>query len=235
MEDIQKSFFELKNEVESIRKIILESRKYNQKVKELYKGCFTLFSPLLCNPTIMFFGINPGAGYYKKTGILMRDTDLDPTETFEYLEAMDNYDYTLARQTRIVFENTSYYHLLKMSVKTNCFYFATQGTNELWPLLNTINRDIGINLYKLSEKWSKQMIEMVNPKIILCEGAYSYRFICKLYGLPLKWSNNISYQKSPQSKIIIGYKRRFSNIINKNGLSTLLENELKKINTTLSQ
>jgi hypothetical protein len=55
-------------------KDFLENNKEKPEYKGYYKGIFTLQSPIVYNPEILFIGINPGPGAYNKKNYKNKDT-----------------------------------------------------------------------------------------------------------------------------------------------------------------
>jgi hypothetical protein len=229
MKTLIESYSALKEEVENFRNLVLQMIEKNPTAEKLYKGCTILYSPLHENPEIMFIGINPGAGFYKKSGIKIReDIDLEPTDSFEYLDYVDDVenDYKIASETREVFERANLYHLLEKCVKTNYFYFITSGERDLDKLFLSLGDEMYLKFHLLAQKWTKEMIEMVNPKIIICEGKSAFVKIKDIYSISPTWNNSIGYFESPNKTMIVGYKRRYSNIQDKNELIDLLKKEI---------
>lgn len=227
MEHVNESYLRLKKEVDDFRGIVLEASNSIPTAEQKYKGCYILYSPLNINTEVMFIGINPGAGFYNSTGIKIRDTDLEPTDTFEYLEAKDNYDYTIASETREVFEKSEHYHLLENCVKTNIFYFATSNQADLFHMFSELGEEINSKFHFLSKKWTMDMIKLVNPKVILCEGKLAMDLVSKYYEQTVTWNDAIGYFEMPNKTLVVGYKRRYSNIQDKEALIDFLKNELK--------
>ena len=228
MKTIIESYSKLKGEVENFRNSILKIIEINPEAEKLYKGCTILYSPLIKDPEIMFIGINPGAGFYNKFNIKTREEiDLEPPDSFEYLEAKEeDYDYTIASETREVFENANLYYLLEKCVKTNYFYFITSTTRDLDELFKSLGEEMYLKFHQLAFKWTKEMIEMVNPKIIICEGKLAFDKIQYIYNFSPTWNNSIGYSELPNKTFIVGYKRRYSYIQDKNELINFLKKEL---------
>lgn len=226
MKTIIESYSKLKDEVENFRNSVRKMIERNPSAEKLYKGCTILYSPLYENTEIMFIGINPGAGFYNNTGIKHREIDLEPTDSFEYLEAKDNYDYTIASETREIFEEANLSYLLEKCVKTNYYYFITSRMSDLWELFSSLGEEMNIKFHQLAQKWTKDIIEMVNPKIIICEGKLAFDKVQQIYNISPTWNESIGYFELPNKTFVVGYKRRYSFIQDKDGLIKFFKNEL---------
>ena len=91
--EIGKAYEDLKNEVAEVRDYVRGNLIPRTREEELYKGTMILYSQLIKNPDFLFIGINPGAGFFKSTGIKYRPEELDPEDGFEYVVAENEYDY----------------------------------------------------------------------------------------------------------------------------------------------
>ena len=171
--DINGSYERFKNEVAEVRDYTRGCLNPGTRAEELYKGTMILYSELIYNPDFMFIGINPGAGFYNSTGIKYRPEELDPDDEFEYVAAGKyGWDYTLARQTRAAFEQSRYKDCLQRAVKTNLFYTATSNQKEMLELLNLLRDKFHVDHFIKSVVWTKHLISIINPKVIICEGKW---------------------------------------------------------------
>jgi len=204
----------LKNEVSQTRDIFRNRIEKGSREEELYKGTMILYSSLVYRPELLFIGINPGAGYANKYGRIYREDELEPSEGLEYLTIEDEDDYQLAKQTRELFQNSKYSDNLINSVKTNVFYTSTdsfQGMNEYYTI---ISNKYGFNYWEKSFEWTKKIIEMVSPKIIICEGITVIRKLQEIYHVEIEWNNDVGSCRIGNIPTI-AYKRLRSNILNK--------------------
>ena len=205
-------FNQLKDEVEKY-KIQLEKSAYFDSIKEVYKGFQILFSPLTINPEFMFIGINPGAGYFNSTGNLVNR--LEPEATMEYVYE----NYALARETKKLFSLLGLSNDdLSKCVKTNFYYIATKNEAQLNKIIDKLDP---LSYERKSNEWTKRLIEIVNPKAIICEGVSAYKKVMGMYGFSENWDGDVAYSRLGGLHIF-GYKRRFSNIKDKEKLIKFL-------------
>ncbi len=213
--DIKENYEQLKNEVAICRDELRSKIPEDSPEEELYKGTIILLSKLIYQPKFLFIGINPGAGFFNTTGIKYRDTELDPADGFEYILAeRDGYDYTLAKQTRDIFLNTKYNKEFVDSVKTNFYYTATSTADDLKKFNQILVDKYHMFMWEKSMGWTKKLIDMIQPEIIICEGIEPLTQIARIYKASITREENIGsfyIDKVP----VVGYKRNHSNILNK--------------------
>lgn len=219
-------------EYEVIKQDILEYRnkiknviQNNSEENELCKGFTVWFSELKYNPSFLFIGINPGAGFFRNTGIKFRETDLDPSDCFEYCE----YGGKLANETIELFTALSLYDELQNSVKTNIHYLVTTNQKDLMRLHGLLIDKHNINLYAKAEQWTTSIINIVQPKCIICEGAYSTSRIAEYYGKKICWNNDVCSYTINNNIFVIGYKRLYAGIINKKSLQNEIGNTYPRL------
>jgi hypothetical protein len=212
--EISKAYEDLKNEVAEVRDYVRRSLVPGTREEELYKGTMILYSQLIKNPDFLFIGINPGAGFFRSTGIKYRPEELDPEDGFEYVLAENEYDYDLARQTRTAFGQTKFRDCLSRCVKTNLFYTSTSNQNEMHELFSIINSNLKINYYDKSVIWTKRLINIFEPKIIICEGKSVVDRLSAYYGVEPNWNQHIATFQIQGNVRVLGYKRRYSRFRN---------------------
>lgn len=217
----------LKIEIAQVRNKIKETIKLDTEEDLLCKGFAVWFSELLFQPPFLFIGINPGAGFFRDTGIKYRDTDLEPSDCFEYCE----YGGKLAEETIDVFSRISLDDALLKSVKTNIHYLVTSNQKDLFRLQGIIIDKYGINLYEKAENWTKRIIEIVQPKCIICEGAYSAKRIAEYYGKSINWNNDVCFFTIMNNISVVGYKRKYASILNKDALQNEIINIYKQFSS----
>ena len=160
--------------------------------------------------------------------------DLEPIK-FDYLDEGNSNQ--LVTGTRQIFKDADIFNLLNKSVKTNFYYFATKNVNELHQIW-------GINKFEDNAfKWTRQIIEMLNPKIIICEGNDAFNKVKDMYNddfdkkdeiTPKRYGEigDIQYYELEGKPLVIGYYRTYSTIsnINKELLTSFLKEEIEKRN-----
>jgi len=119
--------------------------------------------------------------------------------------------------------------LITSTIKTNFFYIATQNAKQINECVNCVGGDFVGNFYKQSSIWTKQLVGIINPEIILCEGKDAFMRVVETLSPKTKidWKDECGYCNSLDNKIIIGYNRLYSNIKNKKALTTLLKELVK--------
>ena len=191
---------------------ILAAAKNNPEIKSLYKGCQLLFSPLIERPKIMLIGFNPGGGYYNWHGRIV--------EGFQPMEALEYYlnTHALAEQTKSLFrqagrEEDLQYH----TVKTNFYYWATDNVADFKRLLKILPEELSKNIFHLARVWMKQLIEALQPEIIITEGFKAFDEVEVLFPEKIKFNKeeNLRSFEVPEGMKVLGYKRNQGSIIGK--------------------
>ncbi len=205
----------IKKEVESFNSKILSESELKKQIEKYYKGIQVMFSPITEKPKIMFIGINPGAGFFNENNRNVKR--FSPLNKNEYSHG----EYRLAQQTRRLFELAELTEQdLANSVKSNCFFFATKSEKELYQFLSHLKSK---KVYTKSEKWINNLVSIIQPEIIICEGKSAFEQFIK--------GKKCEFEKEKEKEVlytkwnnidIIGYKRNFSNIID-------IENVAKKL------
>lgn len=221
-DDIKTSLTDLKNRID-----------LNEISKSLYGGFYVWDSKYIENPEIMFIGINPGNGNPNNSGEVITEPELQ----ISYMEFLDgeNPKYRLAIETIKSFEMAGYSIpeikklLNEKSIKTNFYYLITKNQKDISKCINKLEDYSFNDFWQKSYAWTGQLIEITNPKVIICEGKSVFDII-KDYDNVLKteWENYCGYCIRPNGQIIIGYNRIFSNIKNKKRFSELLRRFIKK-------
>ena len=219
MQDITESNYEiLKMEMENFHSNMLKVINVEPGISSLYKAWKVFFSPLLYKPDVMFIGINPGNG---EEGF---DCEYCDKGELEYLYV----NYSLATETLKVFELANRFDLLYNSVKTNYYYLATTGEGDIEKLAKYLGRGnkemLGERLLLNARTWTKKLIEITEPKLIICEGASAFTKVTDLFMNGIKMIEDVEHIYVEEiGASIIGYKRvRHSYIKDKEGLATIL-------------
>jgi len=207
-----KDFTVLTDEVQNYHKLILEAASKDSRVEELYKGCQILFSPLIKKPKYLLIGFNPGGGYYKWHGKIV--------EAFGPMQGLEYYlnKHSLGEQTKSLFSMAGKEQDLKNSaVKINFYPWATNNVAEFNELMKLLPKDLSSKLFHLARVWTKNLIENIKPKTIVCEGFKAFDEVQVLF--PEKYKQEKSdFHKSfliDQETQVLGYKRNQGSILNK--------------------
>jgi uracil-DNA glycosylase len=205
-DEIENDYQKLKDEIETFVEDFRRDDYTSRIVDKYWKGIQVLFSPLIYKPKVMFIGINPGAGFF--------NWKKQPVKRFNPLINNEYYcsDYRLAQQTQKLFELSDLgKEELKNTVKTNCFFFATNNQKELFQMLSHLKSK---DVYAKSARWTDQLVDLVQPEIIICEGKSAFNeFIKNKNVYSTMRSDNVLYTTLGNKKVL-GYKRNFSNISN---------------------
>ena len=187
----------------------------HQKLEEhreaRYKGIQLYVSPLQ-KAKILFIGINPGAGYFNYMNQNVKR--FNPLKTFEYI----GQKYYLATQTKKLFKDLKLDSDFSNAVKINHFPFATRNVDDLDIILKKYDSDL--KLYYFSKKFVAETIEIVQPKLIICEGKSSFDRLKDILAAEVVEYNENTYVAFYNDCIIIGYKRHLSHIKNKSELKS---------------
>lgn len=170
--NVQQYLSELKNRIDN-----------NEEARALYKGFYVWDSKLTFDPEIMFIGINPGAGDPNND----YSVNVKPQHQMSYLEYLDgdNKTYNLARHTVSVFSHLGWddesirYYLDEKTVKTNFHYIITENITFMKTCLSQISA--WDEFLKKSFDFTGELIQIINPKYIICEGNYVYDHVSAFY------------------------------------------------------
>jgi hypothetical protein len=221
---------------EDVNKFIDKISPIIEKDNELRKLCLgwrILFSNLIEKPTILFIGINPGAGMSGDFNSKFLDDELQ----LEYINIESN-NYQLAKETIALFELMGHSDILKSSsMKTNYNFLITTNLNRLDRFLNRLYY-VDLQLHKefLSKtiEWTEDMFQkMIQPKIIICEGKRVYEDINrnnfvgeedKNWVWTRPWVEGCGYwERKKDGLILFGYERSYSYIKNKKNVAQVLK------------
>lgn len=220
----------IKPQIEALAQEIDKATKGTDLFKEF--GWRVFFSPVFYKPKVMLIGINPGAGQGDN-----RDFDFwDGSVMFEYTNP--EYSFALARETNEAFAQAGLTEVLKSStVKTNYFFLSTTNEKDLYKITSHLGRSsdnakelLGDKVFRKSAEWTKELIELLQPEVIVCEGKGAYDNVTELfpdYG-EYAWDDDCGYTIIPGKNLtIIGYSRMISRIIDKPALAKLLKRFVK--------
>ena len=223
MPDITTNYSKTCEEIKYYHKQILEEANHNSKIKELYKGCQVLFSPLHPKPKFLLIGFNPGGGFYNWHGEIV--------EQFEPMPALEYYlnNHTLGEQTKTLFKMAGKdYELEHSTVKINVYPWATNNVADFNEFMKLLPKSLSSELFHFSRVWTKSLIEIVDPKIIICEGFKAFEEVQILFTGKIDKVDMESFKSfnTPRGLKTIGYKRNQGSIINK---KMIINRDLLKI------
>lgn len=202
MRDLNSAFSEISEEAFLLHHKILEATEDSPQIKELYKGCQLLFSPLISNPKFILIGFNPGGGYAKWHGKIV--------EEFTPMPALEYYlnKHSLGEQTKSLFTMAGKERDLENStVKINFYPWATNNVADFEALMKLLPKEISSKLFEISRVWTKKIIETIEPSTIICEGFKAFDEVQALF--PGNEIVKTKYSKLLKSKDfkVLGYKR----------------------------
>ena len=160
-------------EIDSILTSLYES---DPEIQALYRGTSLWYSPIVENPEVMFLGINPGAGFYNNNNYQLCHF-FEPLKIMEYTDPKQ--DYQLKWEWMYVFGEKGLNRLdvLSKSVKTNFCYLATEDENALKKLFTQIRGKLNIAPYEVFGNWTRQVVQQIHPKLLICEGKDALEFL----------------------------------------------------------
>src|SRR5690606_23059943 len=110
--------------------------------------------------------------------------------------------------------------LNEKSIKTNVYYLITKNQTDISKCINQLDSYSFNDFWQKSYHWTRQIIKLTNPKVIVCEGKSVFDTIKDYDDVSeSEWKNDCGHCIRPNGQVIIGYNRIFSNIKNKDGFS----------------
>ncbi len=207
------------NDINSVKNRILEAIEPTSVEYELLKGFSVWLSELTFRPSYLFIGFNLGTNFYRGTGIKYKIKDIDYSDVSKYYE----YRWVYTKDTKAVFKKANKFNDLNKSIKININFLVTSNRKDLFQLQGILQEKYDINIPIKAQEWITQLIELIDPKCIICEGEYPARKIAEYFDIELAWQNDLCEYTIRSQTSVIGYKRIFSKIINKNGVVELLK------------
>lgn len=163
-------------QAKDIDKKLNELYKTDVEIQALYRGTSLWYSPIVENPEVMFLGINPGAGFYNNNNHQLCHF-FEPLKIMEYTDPKQ--DYQLKWEWMYVFGEKGLNRLdvLSKSVKTNFCYLATEDEAALKRLFTQVRGKLNIAPYEIFGNWTRQIIQQITPKLLICEGKDALEFL----------------------------------------------------------
>jgi len=198
--------------------------KKDPEIQTIYKGCQLLFSPLINKPKILLIGFNPGGGYFKHHGFI--------SENFEPMQGLEYYlnKHSLGEQTKDLFRQAGREEDLKNHcVKTNFYFWATDNVADFNRLMMLLTNELSQKIFHQARVWTKQLIENLQPEMIVTEGFKTYEEIAVLFPQKLHEESKECVRSfmTQEGVKVLGYKRNQGSIIGK-------EEIISAINTMVS-
>ena len=197
-------------------KILMETLK-NEKLKTVYKGYQISYTDLKIDPDVLFIGFNSSV-HYLKTNLNQFVEDFKPIEEHELN--------ILSEEVLICFREAGKNVILDNTVAISCCFFTTNSNEELKVFMDNLPEHLREIVQVMSIIWTRNLINFINPKIIICLGNESFYYLRDIV-----YYNEITVieNKNPplEAKIenipIISCQRTGSTIINKDPLIKKLE------------
>ncbi len=210
---------------ESIYKAYNDKIKNHEKVKNVFHGFKVWYSPVIINPQILIIGINPGIGEQTPN----KNINFNESLEFEYLPHIPKY--TLANEMKSVFRNAGLFRLLEeQTVKTNYYHIISKRQSDIKFGLESIDKNLYLQYEKDTKEIMIELIAIINPKYIVCEGATIYHKVINLFEDRQKsvWQNDVGVTKINEPDIkVFGCSRRLSRIRNKKAFADVLKENIE--------
>lgn len=216
-------------EIEDLFERLYKKISENTEAFKIYNGWQVWFSNIIEYPDILFIGNNPNN--------VKNDPDFEPHDKLDYIN--DDNPWDLKDSTVDLFSDSSISNHFDLTrcVKTNYYYMATSNGKSLENLRDILEKqsnckDLVDEFNRKSREWTKQIIKLLKPKFIFCEGVTAFDLVIK-YALDENYNRDktkdvIFYQPKDNSIKIIGYSRNIdSSIKNPSLLIETLRNIVK--------
>lgn len=167
---------ELTEEAKSIDSKLTALYEKDEEIRNLFRGTSLWYSPIVENPDVMFLGINPGAGFFNNNNNRLCHF-FEPLKVMEYID--DSQSYQLKWEWNYVFgeKGLNRKDVLEKSVKTNFCYLATEDEAALKKLFTQIRGKLDIAPYEVFGNWTRQVVQQIHPKLLICEGKDALEFL----------------------------------------------------------
>ena len=210
----------LKTEVQYINKKIREELPLNNIARDLYKGVHILMSNIPRDAQILFLGINPGDGYFKGTGEIVKK--YSPSNKNSILEVPCQYSDSIYN----LFEVIESEHLIRKSAISNLSYISTENVKDLKNFRKSLPESLLGKLLEYEQRWTEELIRIINPKMIFLVGFQAFNEFSSYSNLKYvkehdSWKTGL-YNNIP----VIACKRIYSTILNVDEFSKKLKSKL---------
>lgn len=177
---------EISYRTEILPEVLEFAKKINAKLKSNgnpteIKGWKVWYSNIIERPNCLFIGINPNnvpedIEYFGNPALEIDGlkVQLEPDEDIRY---NSDINWSLSLFTREVFQNVGI--PISNNVKTNYYYLGTDNVQTLDKLSEDkyIGESLNTEFRDNSAKWTRRLIELIKPKIIICEGIESFKTV----------------------------------------------------------
>ena len=162
------------NEFSAVRKALSNISNNNKNDKKYLHnlGKFVIFYSLpSLNPEVMIIGDNP-SWFHKKDPLKAKNNLGDVAGRIPKINSYKIHDHTFGKQIRDVFDLIEKEEWLDKVVGLNRFWIQTGGggTEELKKECEKIEAGVIGRLEKLCERKTRQLVEILNPKIVILLG-----------------------------------------------------------------
>ena len=136
------------------------------------------------------------------------------------MQALEYYlnKHSLGEQTKSLFSMAGKEKELEFSTaKINFYPWATNNVADFNQLMKLLPKDLSSDLFHFSRVWTKRLIEIIDPRAIVCEGFKAYQEVQALF--PDKIHNykreNLRSFQDLSGINVLGYKRNQGSILDK--------------------
>jgi len=164
--------------MEWVNKLYSETDKIWKENGKDKNGYSIFYSPVKSEPDILIIGYNPGGD---ESAFI--ESEIGVPKEHEYFSEKDG-DYRLAKQMKKIFGNADMLDKLRQSVKFNLIFFRSKNIKELSASKELIN---------FCKNKTREIIDKLQPKLILAEGFETYEELLKL----TKGNKKTIYQNFP--------------------------------------
>jgi len=212
---------EIKKEVQYINRKIKKELDSNKVAKECYKGIQILLSDIPHGTSILFFGINPGAGYNSETGKILKKYSPQNYNFFNDVECQ----YSTSFYS--LFESIGAEKLLNRSAISNLSYISTVNVTDLKSFKSSLTTELRKEIDECEKDWTLELIDILNPKMIFLAGFTAFDQFSNFTDLNRVKISDFWKTGSYNGIPVISCRRKYSNIHNEDEFKKKLKTHLK--------
>ncbi|WP_439506240.1 hypothetical protein [Sediminibacterium sp.] len=177
---------EISYRTEILPEILELAKKINAKLRSNgnppeIKGWKVWYSNIIEHPNCLFIGINPNnvpedIEYFGSPALEIDGLKIQ-LESDEDIRYNSDENWSLSVFTREVFQNVGL--PLSHNVKINYYYLGTDNVKTLDSLNENkyIGETLNAEFRDKSAEWTRKIVELIKPKIIICEGIESFNAV----------------------------------------------------------